>query len=231
MTVIAPKFKFTLSTEFASEDWYPLFVVFYKAFGNTPPIASMFPGGLDPAYRNEYGSKMKETSVGDGTVERKLAKIIEERTGDIVSYIACTVYDKPLGIADGIDGKPIPPSKFPGITDPKEREFWEWWWSNIRTSLRTDVKEIQVPNVYIQTLCTHPTWQNHGAATKLMEWIIDFAAGIGIGRCSLMASTAALKAGFYEKLGFRIVYSKRIVDEERFPGREEEPLTVLIRDP
>jgi len=124
-----------------------------------------------------------------------------------------------------------PPTQLPMIQDPEDRAFYEWYWTALRFELRNKVKETQVPNVYIQSLFTHPKWQRHGAASILMEWMVGRAVRErDIGRCSLLASPTALRAGFYERFGFRIVFEKKMVDEEKFPGREGQFMTVMIRE-
>lgn len=225
--MIKKEFEFVVSTDFQESDWEPLFNTMYQAFEDVLEITVMYPHGLDPAYSAEYAARFKAGSIGNGKTERAVAKLTEKHSGEIVSYIAGSVYRGSHGMAD--DAKP-PPSQLPMIEDPETRAFYEWYWTTLSLELRTKVKETQVPNVYIQSIFTHPKWQRHGGASILMEWMVGIAIHEkDIGSCSLLASPVALEARFYEKFGFRIVYEKNMVDEKRFPGREGQFMTVMIR--
>lgn len=220
--------KFALSTIIEDKDWDPLYVINWKCFKDLPEIAAFSPGGLDPSRREANIRGFKYGAFG-GLIERAYAKITECESGDITSYVSCRVYRGSKGIIDGDLAKPPPPEKLPMVEDLKDREFFEWFWTKDRAEMR-ELKELHVPHVYVQAIATDPTWQRHGAATMLMQWVFEFAVKEKIRRCALQAAPATVKSGFYQKLGFHAVYTHTFVDDERFPGREGTTYVTMTRD-
>ena len=220
--------QFILRNQITEKEWEPLFVIDWKCFKDSPEVAALSPGGLDPAClaANVEGFKR---SVFGGPTERAFATISDTRSGDVVSFISCRVYRGPMGIIDGDFAKPPPPIRLPQIKDSEDRAFWEWYWTSNRTMLRA-FKKMQAPHAFIQALGTDPAWQRHGAATMLMQWILDFVAKENIGRCALQASPSAISTGFYEKFGFRVIDRREFVDDDRFPGKRGTPFVTMVRD-
>ncbi len=68
--------EFILSTTIEEEDWDQLFVLRWRCFKDSPPVAAFSPGGLDPSTRqaNILGLKI---GVFGGPVERAYAKLTE----------------------------------------------------------------------------------------------------------------------------------------------------------
>lgn len=220
--------QFILSDRFGAKDWDLVFVIDWKCFETSPEVAILSPGGLDLTRRAANVSGMKRGVFG-GPAERAYAKVSDEISGDIVSFISCRVYRGALGIIDGEFAESPPPTQLPHIEDKKEQEFYEWYWTSNRAAMR-EMKEMQVPHVYIQALGTDPVWQRHGAATMLLKWVFEFAAKAKLGRCALQAAPFAVKTGFYEKFGFRVSNSHTFIDENRFPGREGITVVTMIKD-
>lgn len=71
--------------------------------------------------------------------------------------------------------------------------------------------------MYVQVLSTDPAWQGQGAASKLLEWVFEFAAKEKLGSCVLQCSPK--NKAFYKRIGFQTVGTYEYVDEELFPGR------------
>lgn len=222
--------QFALSTEINDEDWDALFAICWQAFEDAPEIRAFYPGGLDPDQRKQNVSKFKAGASSRGPVKGYTAKITDLESGTITSYISGQIYDGPLGNIDGELATPPPPAKLPFISDPKEREWWEWYWNTGRSAMR-ERKELHVPYVYIQALCTAPDWQRCGAATILMDWAInELTAKFTIRRCVLTALPPPLKAGFYQRFGFEVIYTQELHDEKLFPGRWAPPIVIMMKD-
>lgn len=216
--------QFILSRNIEDVDWDPLFVIDYKCFKDSPEIAAFFPGGLDPTYR---AANIKGLQIGvfGGPAERAYAKLSDSHSGVITSFISGQVWRSPSGPFDG--GRP-PPINLPRIENKEDRAFFEWFWNSNQDTMYS-LKELQAPLVYIQALGTDPEWQRRGAATILMNWILDFTAKEKIGRCVLQASKTAVEMGFYEKFGFSVIDKRIFVDEDRFPGRAGIPVVTMIK--
>lgn len=212
-----------LSTQIEEHDYEPMFIIDWTCFKMVPEIAAFFPGGLDPAFREANVNGMK-VGVFGGSIERACVKITLR--GKIISFISCQVYRGPKGI---LSADPEPPTKLPGVQNPDERAFVEWYWSTYHHKIR-EMKEFQVPLVFVQVLCTDPAWQRHGAATMLMNWYMEFVNKEGIQRCILCASPLAAEIGFYERYGFHRAGLIELVDEEKFPGRVGTPEAVMVKD-
>lgn len=228
------KTKLVLSTNIEENDWAPLFAIMYKSFEDEPSLKALYPNGTNPTYRSEYAHRFKNeflsNTKGTTTTEKFIAKVTNKGSGEIISFVSGSIYDGPLGLLNSDNSKPLPPIKLPMIAGHKEREFYEWCGTARRTALRTEVEDLWVPNVYIQPLCTDPRWQRRGAASILMNWVIDLARAKKINRCSLTASPSTIDSGFYEKWGFRVVYQKNLKDNDRFPEMDGKPLVVMISD-
>jgi GNAT superfamily N-acetyltransferase len=220
--------SFILSPDISEEDWDPLFAVDMRINHDSPEIQAFLPGGLSPAHRAANISGFKQGVFG-GPVERVYAKITETSSGEIVSFLSARVYRGPKGIIDGDLANEPPPIKLPPNDDLAEKEFYEWFWNQHRAALR-GCKEMQRPHVYLQVVGTDPAWQRKGAATMLINWLLDFVAKEGLGRCALGASPMASGSGFYEKFGFRAVDTLTFVDEDRFPGRRGTPIVIMVKD-
>ena len=219
--------KFLLSSEFREEDWEPLFIMDWKCYKDLPKIACFFPGGLDSAYRESNVRGFKEGVFG-GPAERLCAYLRDKKSGEIMAYISCRVYRGPLGLVDGQFAPTPAPTKLPMIEDDKDREYWEWFWTEMRLSKRT-VEELHVLVIEMQSLCTDPKWQRQGAAPMLLEWLFAFARKEGL-RVALQPGAFAINIGFYEKYRFRVVHRQTFTDQERFPGREAIEVPTMIRD-
>ncbi|KAI9745896.1 MAG: hypothetical protein M1818_000577 [Claussenomyces sp. TS43310] len=219
---------FILDTAIEDKDWDELFVIDWKSFRNTPEIAALFPGGLDPTKRAANAEGLKRGVFG-GPTERAYAKLSEVQSGQVTAFISCRVYRGPKGIIDGLFAEEPPPVQLHFIQDEEDRAFSEWYWNRINDLMRS-CKELQVPHIYIQALATDPEWHRQGAATMLIEWILDFAAKEKIGRCALQASPWPSSIGLYEKFGFRVIDEHTSIDEDRFPGRVGTPIKTMIKD-
>ena len=217
--------QFVLHNDIKDEEWESLIVMSWKSFEFQPEIAIVTPGGLDPAHRTANVSLFKEGMSG-GPIERVNAIIKYEVSGDIVSYMACRVYRGSLGF---IDGDAPPSYRLPQVEDDKDREFYEWFLNSNRAIMR-ELKELQVPLLYIQRLGTDPAWQRQGAATILLNWAFEFVVNAGLGRCALMASPFAVKTGIYQKFGFRVIHDHTYVDEELFPGKQGVTVVIMVKD-
>jgi GNAT superfamily N-acetyltransferase len=216
--------QFILSRDIEDDDWDPLFVIDYKCFKDSPEMAAFFPGGLGPTHR---AANIKGLKIGvfGGPTERVYAKLSDSHSGVITSFISSQVWRGPLGPFDS--GRP-PPMQLPRIENKEDRAFFEWFWnSNLDTMY--SLKELQAPIVYIQVLATDPEWQRRGAATILMNWILDFTAKEKIGRCVLHASPMTVDMGFYEKFGFSVIDKRTFVDKDRFPDRAGIPAVAMIK--
>lgn len=212
-----------LSTQIEEDDYEPIFIFDWECFKVVPEIAALFPGGLDPASREANVNGLKFGVFG-GPIERACAKItINDK---IISFISCQVYRGPKGI---LSTDPDPPLTLPGISNPEDRAFFEWYWSTYFDKVRAN-KEFQVPMVFVQVICTDPAWQRHGAAAMLMSWCMGFAKKEGIQRCILGASPFAAQIGIYEKYGFHRAGVIEVVDQEKFPGRIGTPQVVMVKD-
>jgi len=220
--------KFILSTLIEDKDWDPLYVINWKCFKDDPTFGALMPGGLDPACRAANVERFKNSAFG-GAIERAYAKITETTTGDITSFITCRVYRGLRGIIDGDLGKPQPPVKMPIIEDEKEREWFEALFTYMRDEMRAN-EYMQAPHVYIQGLATDPAWQRHGAASMLLDWILDFAAREHIGRLALQTTPELAKAGFYQKFGFRVTGDITFADKERWPEKASVTTVTLVKD-
>ncbi|KAF4633299.1 hypothetical protein G7Y89_g4815 [Cudoniella acicularis] len=172
--------EFVLSEVIEEKDWDQIFVINYTGFQNQLEILALSPGGLDPKHRLTNIEEMKRGVFG-GPIERLCAKTSELQSGQITSFISCRVYRGQNGLSEGPLADPPPPIQLPQIKDDEDRKFYEWYWNRTRETLRS-CKEMHVPHVYIQALVTDPVWQNHGAATMLMNWVFDFVEKEGIGR-------------------------------------------------
>jgi len=215
--------ELTLSTQIEEQDYEPMFIFNWKCNKDIPEIAAFFPGGLELASReaNVNGFKF---GIFSGPIERACAKI--SLGGNIISFISCQVYRGSQGV---LSTEPPSPAKFPQIQDPDDRAYFEWYWSTSAMKMR-EMKEFQVPIIYVHVICTDPAWQRHGAATMLMNWYMEFAKKEGIQRCILNASQLATEIGFYERYGFHKTGVIEIVDEKRFPGRARTSAVVMVKD-
>lgn len=220
--------SFALSTDISDEDWDPLFVIDMHAFQNSPEIMALSPGGLAASHRASNVSAFKRSVFG-GPVERVYAKVTENDSGQITSFISARVYRGPKGNIDGDLAQDPPPITLPFIEDLKDRKFFEWYWNLNRSAFRS-CQEMHTPHVYVQALATDPTWQQHGAASMLMKWVLDITAKEKLGKCILQASPLATGMGFYEKFGFRVIQKLEFVDEDKFPGRKGTTGLIMVND-
>lgn len=120
--------RFALSTKIDDSDWDALFYIYYKAFEDAPEIMALYPGGLDPAHRAQNAATFKFVANHDPG-QHYLTKITETESNTIISYIAGTIYHGTLGNIDGDFAATPPPVQLPFISDPKDREWWEWYWT------------------------------------------------------------------------------------------------------
>ena len=218
--------QFMISQKFEEGDWDPLFVIDWNCFKSVPEFAVLSPGGLDLDHRAANVRRFKEGVFG-GRVERLCAKVLSGE--EIISYVSCRVYRGPSGIIDGDLAQPPPPIELPQIEDPGDREYYEWYW-NRSAQVKRELRELQTPNIYIQSLCTDPAWQRHGAATMLLKWVFDYAEKERLYRLTLQASHFAVEIGFYEKFGFRVCNKHTFLDKDRFPDREGITVVTMVKD-
>lgn len=70
-----------------------------------------------------------------------------------------------------------------------------------------------------------------GSVTSLlMNWVNkELVTKREIRRFMLTSCSAALEAGFYEKFGFQAAHIHWFVNEQRFLGRVEAPLAIMIK--
>lgn len=223
---IGPSARFVLSPNIEDKDWDELWVINQKCFADTPEIAALSPGGLNPANRAASIEGFKRSVFG-GPIERAYAKISEVQSERATSYVSARVYRGPKGLIDGPLAEAPPPIQLPFIEDKDDRAFLEWYWNRLRDIMRSS-DDLHVPHVNVQSIATDPEWQGQGAASMLMEWIIAFAAKEKIRRCALLSGPLVI--GFYEKLGFRVVSRHTFVDENRFPGRVGTPIVTMVKD-
>lgn len=215
--------ELNLSTQIVERDYETIFILNWKCSKDTPEIAAFFSGGLELASREDNLNSLKFGVFG-GPIERACAKISIHN--DIISYISCRVYRGSQGI---LSTNQSPPMKLPRVKNPKDRAFFEWYWSTYEEKVR-ETKDFQMPMVWVQTLCTDPVWQCHGAATMLMMWCMDFAKKEGLHRCVLCASPFAAEIGFYEKFGFRKTGLIELVNKTIFPTRMGTSEVVMVKD-
>ncbi|KAL9619718.1 MAG: hypothetical protein Q9160_005649 [Pyrenula sp. 1 TL-2023] len=193
-----------------------------------PKVTSIQPYGLDPAHLPSSIQSFK-TIVFGGPAERATTCIRDSSTDRIVSYISCRVYRDEKGVIGGQFAQPPPKMQLPDLTDPTEREYWEWFWTELRSRIRA-IDALHRPVVVIQVLATDPAWQRRGAASMLLDWLFSFAAEARL-RVAVKPASLTIQIGFYERFGFQICQEMTLVDNKRWPEREAVYAPMMIKSP
>ncbi|KAF9046991.1 acyl-CoA N-acyltransferase [Rhodocollybia butyracea] len=218
--------RFTLSRCTPTD--VPQMVSTYLAAFSQTPFDYFWPPSLDSM--RDWSTKRFLLRFADPKDQQ--FKLVDNETGDLVGFIRWYVPEGMKGLDEGFEvfkvfgdeSDEIAKKHKSALPEGVNEELWNEFFGGMKKmNDKWDTKRMLV----LGLLCTHPSYQNQGAAKALMENVLRIADNEGIRVYVESLSTAT---GVYKRFGFKEI--DRLEFDLSKAGREGTAgIDIMIREP